>query len=189
VRSTIRQAGRLAVVAMAACVSFGVLSGAAFAADDEPDLSLTLAEIPSAAPGSIVELRSVVENVSTEATHGVMLNLSLPANLSVAPGSTCLATGENGEGGTLVSCTISGSAGNIDPGGSVEATTPLQIAKDAAAGTELGTLRALAVPAGKGAPTGDLSNLVGHNVAEASISTLAGEVTSDMWSSIRALFS
>jgi hypothetical protein len=72
-----------------------------------------------------------------------MLMLSLPANLSVASGSPCEVTGENDEGGTLVSCTIDGSAGNIVPGGSVEAATPLKIAEDAAAGTELGTLRAV----------------------------------------------
>jgi hypothetical protein len=188
-RSTIRQTGRLAVVAVAACVSFGMLSGSAFAADAEPDLMLTLAEITPAAPGSIVELRSVVENISTEATDGATLNLSLPANLSLASGSTCEEIGTNDEGGTLVSCTINGSTGTIVPGESVEVATPLQIAEDAVAGAELGTLRALAVPAGEVVPIGDLTTLAGSNVAETAISTLAGEATSDMWSSITALFS
>src|SRR5215218_284261 len=106
-RFTIRQTGRVAVVATVACLGFGMLAGPAFAAGDEPDLKLTLTEPAAAAPGGTVEVRYTLENVSKKATEGILLNMSLPPHVSFGPAANCKETGKNDEGGKLVSCNIS----------------------------------------------------------------------------------
>lgn len=187
-----RRAGRVAVVATAAFVSFGALAGSALAAGDEPDLQMTLTEVTTAAPGGVVEVRSVIENVSSQAVDGVLLNMSLPRYVSFAPTANCQETGENAEGGTLVSCNISGPEGQLAPGESVESVTPFQIAPEAPVDTQLGALGALVVPLEGGAePVDDWKDLTGHNVAELPISTSLGEAASGggVWSSITGFFS
>ena len=174
-RSTIRPIGRVAVMAAAACLGFGMLGGAAFAAPDVPDLKLTLAQPAAVAPGGTVDVQYTLENVSKKPTKGILLNMSLPPHVSFGSSPNCKTTGKNDEGGTLVSCNISGPEGKIAAGKSVKSTAPFKIAQDAPAGTDLGKLGALVVPLGEGAkPTEDWHDITGPNAAQTTISTSAG---------------
>lgn len=175
-RSTIRHTGRLAVVATAVCLGFGVLGGTAFAANEEPDLKLTLEEAPAVAPGDTVEVPYVLENVSSETTDSILLNMSLPEFVSFAA-PNCQQTGETEDGGTLVSCNISGPEAVIAPGEKLETVAPFQISPDAPEGAELGKLGALVVPLDEGQESGDTedwTDITGHNADETLISTGAG---------------
>jgi hypothetical protein len=189
-RSTIRRTGRIAVVATTAVVSFGVLAGPAFADNDSPDLELTLSEPVAAAPGSTVDVEYTLTNVSDKATEGMLLNMSLPEYVSFAPASNCQETGENNEGGTLVSCNISGPEGKLGAGESLESSTPFQISPDAPADTDLGKLGALVVPLKDGAEeTEDWTDTSGPNAAETSISTASGSSAGGWLSSLTGVFS
>jgi hypothetical protein len=184
-RSTIRQTGRVAVVATAVCMGLGVLGGSAFAAE-EPNLELTLGEAPAAAPGQTAEVPYTLKNLGDEATDSLLVHMSLPPGVSfLAPNCEETAhdvenpvTGEVEQGRTLVACNISGPEAVLEPGQELSSTAPFEIASDAPADTELGELGAQVLPLEDGVETEPVEEmekgLSGGNVDTTLLSTGSG---------------
>jgi hypothetical protein len=184
-RSTIRQTGRVAVVATAVCMGLGVFGGSAFAAE-EPNLELLLGEAPVVAPGQTAEVPYTLKNVGDEATDSLLLHMSLPPGVSfLAPNCEETAhdaenpeTGEVEAGRTLVACNISGPEAVLAPGQELNSVAPFEIASDAPADTELGTLGAQILPLEDGTETEAVEemekDLSGANVDTTVLSTGSG---------------
>ncbi len=171
---------RLACVAAltsAASIAIGMAAGPASAAEDhdghgEHALAASLSEPAPVAPGGSGVLVYKFRNVSDGPTKGILLNVALPEHVSLDPDSHCRPTGDNPEGGTLISCSFTDAQGKLGPGEEREARTPFHVAPDAPADADLGRLGALIVPLdGHGQPTEDWSDLDGANTVWTSIRT------------------
>jgi hypothetical protein len=166
---------RCAAVATATCATFALFAGSAAAAEDESDALTAILTAPAAvAPGDTTEIRYIVENVSGQATDGLLVNISLPQHVVILGDQPCQSTGTNDEGGELISCDFSSIVGTLEPGETFEGVTALQILSAAPEDIELGRLGALVTPLSEGVPTGDWTKLVGANVVWTTVSTVAG---------------
>jgi hypothetical protein len=166
---------RCAAVATATAATFALFAGSAAAAEDESDALSAILTAPTAvAPGDTTEIRYIVENVSGQATDGLLVNISLPQHVAILGDQPCQSTGTNDEGGELISCDFSGLVGTLEPGETFEGVTALQILSDAPEDIELGQIGALITPLAAGVPTGDWTDLAGVNVVWTTVSTVTG---------------
>ncbi|WP_037062748.1 hypothetical protein [Pseudonocardia acaciae] len=170
-----RRIGRV-VGAAAVAVTIGALctvfSGTAYAAPQSV-LRTKLTGPPATVPGGQGVLQYTITNTGRTPTDGILLNVSLPprVDLALSPGVPCQKTGNNPQGGALISCNFSDASGRMAPGESRVHNTPFTVAPDAPRGKVLGPVGALVVPLKGGKPTEDERDLRGPNVAWTPIRT------------------
>ncbi len=171
-----RRIGRATIVAAAAaatCISGTLLASPAFAGEDHV-LKIDIREPDAVAPGASGLLSFDMTNTGDEAIDGVLLNVSLPPQVTLRTDSHCQQTGQNPEGGQLISCSFTDAQGKFAPGETRSGTNDFAIAADAPHSASLGKLGALIVPLENGEPTEDWKDLEGDHVDWVEITTAAG---------------
>jgi hypothetical protein len=170
----IARAVAVTVVTASACLSGALLASPAFAAEEHA-FEIDIQDPEPIAPGTEGLITYDLTNTGDEATEGVLINVSLPPDVVLNFDATqCQKTGQNAEGGDLVSCNFSNELGRFAPGESKTSQASYTVAADAPESASLGKVGALAVPVENGEPTEDWSDLEGSHVDQAEITTASG---------------
>jgi hypothetical protein len=112
------------------------------------------------------------------------MNVSLPPHVTLHTDAHCQQTGENPEGGQLISCSFDDQLGKFGPGETKSGTNDFAIAADAPRSASLGKLGALVVPLENGEPTEDWTDLEGDHVDRVEITTAAD--SAGAWGRLRS---
>jgi hypothetical protein len=172
-RQRITKAAAVAVMATSACLGSAFIASPAVA-DEEHAFDIEIQEPDAVAPGASGLISYTLTNASDEPTDGVLMNISLPPQVTLNTDSHCQQTGQNPEGGQLISCNFSDAAGKFAPGETFSGRNDFTVAADAPQSASLGKLGALVVPLEKGEPTEDWTDLEGDHVDWVEIKTAAG---------------
>jgi hypothetical protein len=147
-------------------------------------LKIDVHEPDPVAPGASGLISFNMTNTSDMAVNGVLMNVSLPPSVTLHTDSHCEQTGQNPEGGQLISCNFSDAQGKFAPGETRSGTNDFAVAADAPAGTDLGKLGALIVPLENGEPTEDWEDIEGDHVDRVEITTTEG--SAGAWDRLRS---
>jgi hypothetical protein len=172
-RRRIARAAAVAVATTVACIGGTLLASPAFA-DEEHTLTIDIQEPDAVAPGTSGLLSFDFTNTGDKATDGILLNVSLPPYVTLRTDSHCEQTGQNPEGGQLISCSFNDAQGQLAAGETRSGTNDFTVAADAPESASLGELGALIVPLENGEPTEDWKDLEGDHVDWVEITTAAG---------------
>jgi hypothetical protein len=154
-----------------------VLSAPASAQTESQLHASASAPAAAVAPGGTGTFHYEVTNTGTTATQGVLMNIDVPFDVALPVlknNRACETTGDDGAGGTLVSCSVTDAQGKLQPGQTVSQEVSFTVAGTAPGPQELGKVGVLVVPEdASGKPTEDWHKTDGPNTVWVPISTTA----------------
>lgn len=139
-------------------------------------LQATITKPAAVAPGGSGSFHYSVQNVSGQATDGVLMNVAIPRYVTIPDiqqDKACKQTEDQGAQ-TLWSCAITDQSGKLAPGQRADNDAKFSVAANAPGPQSIGTVVALVVPLdASGKPTEDWHDLKGPNTVSTPITTTA----------------
>jgi len=169
----------VAGLGLVAATGAGALALAAPAAADpgtDHVLHASVSKPDAVAPGGTGTFHYSVQNVSGQATEGVLMNVAIPRYVSlpdIQQNSMCKKT-EDQARQSLWSCAITDQNGKLAPGQVAKNDPQFSVSKNAPGPVSLGNIGVLVVPLdANGEPTEDWHDLKGPNTVSTPITTTA----------------